>query len=924
MTSASSVGLLTAGTLNLDGLSGGSVGAAAIPQRHAVGVIPSWRNRRGQFHQQWGGGRGYKRRDDRRRLQFDAYGRSHYCINNNALNVGAGNITLTTTGAGTLNLGQNVTGSTVAINNSGAQTGAGVVTATTALDLGGGGALALTANTPVISLNTSGGVSTVNDVAAASLSISFGFSAGNGSLTLTAGPTTVTGPLGDATESLTFNTGALSGSGLIAAQTLSLNTSGDVGAAGPGNALNTQASQINLNTGAGANVFLNQTASTPLTIGGTTSGNITLAAGNTTISPALNAGSGAVSRSTRVHQARTLTFSSGITGGTVTINYGGAVSGSGQITATSLDLTGSANVGATGAGNALNTAVSSIVLSETGGAVDFINNGSAGVDISGTISGLGNGLTLTAGATTVQTGALSAGNITLNTSTLNLSQPFTGTASVTLNNSGAITASVPVTTPTLNLTGAGGGTLTTSATTVTVNGEAGVGGTVLTDTAGVTDLAGSASGQFTLNANAITIDPSGFNAGSQPVTLNYSGPLIQLISGNGVLAAGTLTLNGTGVNSVGSSANSPLLINAQTLSLTLAGTPGASFISDSAATLNLSGDTAGAALTLTAGNTTISGSLMTGALVLNTGSLAVNNQITAPSVTLNNSGAVSSSSLNPISTSALTLSGAGGSVTSLSTSAATITFSGANAESAGSVISDTAPTVDLAGTVFGNVSLTANAINIDSAGFSAAGQTVTLVNSGALANGGAGLLTAGTLNLDGGSGSTVGSSLTPLATAVNAIQFGPAASIGASFINNGSGGVDVGGSTGGGSLTLIAGATTVNTSPLNLGVGNLNLTATTLNISQPVTAGVVTLNDSGAVTASGSDLVTATTLNLNSLGGVGSATAWQRAQHPGRGHCFGHGRQYLPQSKRRNSFGYRRHDRGRYFDTHGRAHNRQY
>ena len=162
-----------------------------------------------------------------------------------------------------LNLGQPVSGSTVIINNSGAQTGSGLVTATTALDLNGSGALALTVNTPIIGLNSTGGLATVDDTAAASVSISG--AATGGSLTLFAGPTTVTGALGGANENLTFNTGALSGSGTVSPKSPALKTSGDVGA--NGNALNTQASQITLNTGSGANVFLNQNAAIPLSIG---------------------------------------------------------------------------------------------------------------------------------------------------------------------------------------------------------------------------------------------------------------------------------------------------------------------------------------------------------------------------------------------------------------------------------------------------------------------------------------------------------------------------------------------------------------------------------------------------------------------------------------------------------------------------------
>ena len=435
----------------------------------------------------------------------------------------------------------------------------------------------------------------------------------------------------------------------------------------------------------------------------------------------------------------------------------------------------------------------------------------------------------------------------------------------------------------------------TGASAVDLGG--GTGGGSLTFTGGATTVNAT---PLSAGAGAMILNTSTLNLGQSvtgsTITFNNSGAE----TGSGPVTATTLNLNGTGAigaNGVGNA----LATSAANISVGSGASAGAIFLNDSG-----SADLKGTAT----GNFTLTA---TGIAIDTAGFNAGAN-----TVTLVNSGALTSAGAGRLTAGTLNLDGAGAmgvSGTPLLVNAANLTL-GQTGSPGASFIDDTVPVaVDLAGTANGALTLAANAITIDGAvGFNAGANTVAFANSGLLASGvgASGLLTAGTLNLDGGVGSSVGSGVSSLLTAVNAIQFGPATSVGASFINNGSGGVDVGGSTGGGSLTLNAGATTINTSPLNLGAGNLNLTTTTLNIGQPVTAGVVTLNDSGAVTASGSDLVTATTLNLNSAAGVGASGVGAALNtQAGAIVATGHGRQSLSQSKRWNDFGHRWNDRRR-------------
>ena len=132
---------------------------------------------------------------------------------------------------------------------------------------------------------------------------------------------------------------------------------------------------------------------------------------NLTIDAAVNLNGGSVNTGTgdqdymglvNLGAATTLTSGTielaGVTGGgnNLTLNNSGAASGSGLITAGTLYLNGGGNVGASGAGNALNTAVSTLTDDKSGGNA-FINQpGNEALNVNGTTTG-GSQLNVTAG-----------------------------------------------------------------------------------------------------------------------------------------------------------------------------------------------------------------------------------------------------------------------------------------------------------------------------------------------------------------------------------------------------------------------------------------------------------------------------------------------------------------------------------------------
>src|SRR5207244_3719510 len=84
--------------------------------------------------------------------------------------------------------------------------------------------------------------------------------------------------------------------------------------------------------------------------------------------------------------------------------------------------------------------------------------------------------------------------------------------------------------------------------------------------------------------------------------------------------------------------------------------------------------------------------------------------------------------------------------------------------------------------------------------------------------------------------------------------------------------VDIKGTTGDGSVTLSAGATTVNNATLDAGAGNVVLNTSTLDLGKDVIGTAVTINNSGAITRS-AGTISASTLTLQGGGSVGASLA---------------------------------------------------
>ena len=379
---------------------------------------------------------------------------------------------------------------------------------------------------------------------------------------------------------------------------------------------------------------------------------------------------------------------------------------------------------------------------------------------------------------------------------------------------------------------------------------------------------------------------SDLNAGAGSITLNHS----DLLSGSGTATGHRLSLQGAANVGAPGAGNS---LNTSVDEILLAKTGGNTFLKqDNARAVDLSGSTAGGDITLNSGAATVNNTPLdagAGSVTLNTTSLGLGQNISAGAVVLNNSGALTYSA-GSVNANTLTLQGGGdvgaaGAANSLNTSVNAISI----AKSGGNTFinQDAARAVDIGGnTGGGDVTLTAGATTVNGAvldggagnvtlntttlalGQNVNGATVTLNNSGFLSQT-AGRINAGTLALQGAG--TVGSLLNRLSVAVGSITL---AKIGGdTFLQqDNTKAVNIGGVTGGGSVSLDAGATTVNTAALDAGAGNVVLNTTTLALGQDVQGGALTINNSGALTHSAGTL-SGTSLTLQGAGAVGASGA---------------------------------------------------
>jgi hypothetical protein len=420
----------------------------------------------------------------------------------------------------------------------------------------------------------------------------------NGSITLTSSGTQSLGEAVTAggTGGVTLDNGdTVSGAGLITAGTLTLEGAGDVGASGAGNAISTKLTTLTLSSPTG-NIYISDTSGALKlngTMGGTDPTLSVVETGGITVNSALSNNTGATSAIDLT--GTTLTLTSSINGGTggVTLDNSGAVSGAGTITAGTLTLEGAGAVGATGAGNAISTKLTTLTLNSPTGNI-YVSDTGGGLDLNGTMGGTDRTLNMAeSGGITVNstlsntTGATSA--IDLTGTSLTLTGGIDGgTGGVTLDNSGAVTGAGTITAGTLTLQGAGavgatgvGNAINTDLSTLTLNTpSASTGSVYVSDSGGALDLNGTMggtdrtlnvaeSGGITVNstltnntgatsaidlsAASLTLDNS-INGGIGAVNVTNTGSVTVNngtsieVAGNGsidISATGTITDNGT-------------------------------------------------------------------------------------------------------------------------------------------------------------------------------------------------------------------------------------------------------------------------------------------------------------------------------------------------------------------------------------------
>ncbi len=578
--------------------------------------------------------------------------------------------------------------------------------------------------------NKTGGNTFVSE--ANGLTLSGTFSGGDLDLTDAGATTLAAGGLNAGAGNVTLGGAVIGSAGTIAASSLTLNGSGNVGSGGT--RLNTAVNSLVDNKSSG-DTFINEADGLTL-LGTLTGGNLDLfdvgattlsgagfdaGAGNVTLYGAVIASAGTLSANTLtlngngnvgasgarlntaiatladnktagdtfISEADGLTLSGALTGGnldvvdagTTTLSAGGFNAGAGNVTLAgavagsagtlsggTLNLNGGGNVGSSG--TRLNTALTALVDNKSGGNT-FISEAD-GLTLSGTLTG-GNLDLVDAGATTLSAGGFNAGG-----------------GDVTLG--GAVVASAgSLSANTLTLNGNGnvgsGGTRLNTAVASLVDNKSG-GDTYVSEADGLTLSGALTGGNLDLNdAGATTLSAGGFNAGGGNVTLGGA-----VVASAGTLAGGTLTLNGNG--NVGSSGTR---LNTAVTALVDNKTGGDTFASE-ADGLTLSGTFSGGNLDLTdAGATTLAaGGLNAGAGNVTLGGAVIGSAgtLSANALALNGSGDVGSSG------------------TALNTKVNSIALNRSGGDTF--INQDAGTTVDLRGTTSGgDLTLTAGAATVD-------------------------------------------------------------------------------------------------------------------------------------------------------------------------------------------------------------------
>ncbi|WP_168171090.1 filamentous hemagglutinin N-terminal domain-containing protein [Rhodanobacter sp. B05] len=516
----------------------------------------------------------------------------------NALNIGSGGLSVTTTSGG-IAQGTGVftvtgpstftaVGQSISLTNN--NVFGGTVTAS-----GTGIAITAAGDLAIASL-TNGANGAVSLIAGGNLILSgAAIDTGASDLTLTSGGTlTTTSAMSGADVYLTGTSGLSLGSNVTATTTLGLHSS---------------------------NGSINQTAGvlTAGTLTGNSAGGTTLGGDNAianlgafnangfsltnaqalAVNGAVAGGTGATTLTTTAGNNLTLAATGSVAGSGVTLSSGGAIDAIAGSSVNSNNGALSLNGGAFTLDGALNAGTGTATLNATGA---IAQAAATGVITAGTLTGHSTGSTSLLGANKV--GTLGAFNAT---------NGFSLTNAQALAANGAVAGGTGATT----LTTTAGNNLTLAAT-----GSVAGSGVTLSSGGAIDAIAGSSvnsnNGALSLNGGAFTLDGA-LNAGTGTATLNATGAIAQAAA-TGVITAGTLTGHSTGstsllgANKIGTlgafnATNGFSLVDAQALAVNgaVAGGTGATTLTTSGAgnnlTLTSAGNITGTGVTLTSGGT---------------------------------------------------------------------------------------------------------------------------------------------------------------------------------------------------------------------------------------------------------------------------------------------------------------------------------
>ncbi len=622
----------------------------------------------------------------------------------NSLNIAAGSLTLS--GSGSLSVPTNLA------------SGAGLNFSGTSYNLSGATAITGTGNLSF----ASGTQSIAGTVAASNLTMSGATTNLNGamsvpSLTLNGGTLNLNNAGPTSMSTLALTSGTLNTAGALTAGTLTSSGYGSATLSGTGSYTITGASTFAPASGGYDYLYVNGTTlNTQGTVAQTKNGSSTaylyvqnggtINNSGTWTLDALTVSDYGGTGSNRFNNNSNGVINVAAGGGTIgtVFNNSSAAANSLNIAAGTLSLSGSGSLSvptavANGAGLSFSgnfNLSGSTAITGTGN----LTFASGTQSIAGTVAA--SNLTMS-GATTNLNGAMSVPSLSINSGTLNLNNAgATGVTSLAMTY-GTLNSTGPLTAGTLSISGYGSATLggtggytVTGATTFAPTSGGYdylyLNGTSLNTQGAVSQTKNGSSSAYLYLQNGATINNSGtwtldalsiLNYGSGSNSFNNTSGVVNVSAGGGTIstafnnsspvanslniAAGTLTLSGSGSLSVPTAVAGGAALSFSGTTYTLSGSSaitGTGNLSFASGTQTIAGAVAAGSLTMSGGNATLAGVLSVPSLTLNGGTLALNNADATTSVNslALNSGTLSTAGALNVGT--LTMTGNGTSILS--------------------------------------------------------------------------------------------------------------------------------------------------------------------------------------------------------------------------------------------------------------------